>query len=217
MKAPTVITAASHAYKTGDAIQMKMADRRWCARLWCWVTRRPASMRIVQMTITVSSATTMEKLGAMPRFLFWLTARRPAREIRGERGEPYLERYYLFSVFGWRAYLHRFRTSDPDRGLHDHPWDFSISLVLAGGYRELRTYSYRILRPGSINVIRGHDYHRILLDPGREAWTLFVHGPRVKGWGFRRNGEYTPFAQTADDYPSHEWWKTAPRGRDLRT
>lgn len=29
------------------------------------------------------------------RFLLWLTDRLPAREIRGEHGEPYLERYSL--------------------------------------------------------------------------------------------------------------------------
>lgn len=217
MKTHTVTTGASHGYKTGDAIQMTMADRRWWARLWCWATRRPPPIRTVQMTITVSSATTIEKLAALPRFLFWLTARRPAREIRGEHGEPYLERYYLCSVFGWCAYIHRFLASDPDRGLHDHPWGWSMSVILTGSYSEVREGAWRRLFPGQVNVIRGHDFHRILLDQGEEAWTLFIHGPRVKGWGFRRNGEYIPFAQTKDDYPSRQWWKTAPRGRDLRT
>lgn len=156
------------------------------------------------------------KIQILHRLLLWITARLPAREIRGEHGEPYLERYYVCSLRGWRVYIHRFLASDPDRGLHDHPWDHSTSLVLAGGYRELRTYSYRILRPGHLNRIRGHDFHRILLDPGREAWTLFLHGPRTKGWGFRRNGEYTPFAEHKDDYPAARWWETAPCGRELR-
>ncbi len=152
----------------------------------------------------------------MRRLLLWLTGHLPAREIRGEHGEPYLERYSLCGAFGWRAYLHRFRASDPDRGLHDHPWGWSMSLILAGSYREVREGAVRRLFPGQVNIIRGHDFHRILLDEGEEAWTLFVHGPRVKGWGFLRNGEYRPFAKTKDDYPSHRWWKTAPRGRDLR-
>jgi hypothetical protein len=153
----------------------------------------------------------------MRRLMFWLTNRLPAREIRGEHGEPYLERYSLFGLCGWRAYIHRFRASDPDRGLHDHPWDWSISLILSGSYREVRFgEEARALRPGCINRILGHDFHRILLDHGQEAWTLFVHGPRVKGWGFWRNGIYTLFAQKKDDYPSHNWWKTAPLGRTLR-
>lgn len=193
-----------------------MNGKKWSRE--CWAMRRKP-VRTITGPIVVTSGTTVDLLalpGLMPRFLFWLTARLPAREIRGEHGEPYLERYYLFSVLGWRAYLHRFRASDPDRGLHDHPWGHSLSLVLAGGYRELRHYSYRILPPGSLNVIRGHDFHRILLDPGREAWTLFLHGPRTKGWGFWRNGVYTLFAKSKDDYPSHHWWKTAQRGQALR-
>ena len=152
----------------------------------------------------------------MTRFLLWLTARLPAREIRGEHGEPYLERYALCGLLGWRAYIHRFLTSDPDRGLHDHPWGLSVSLILAGGYSEVRAGTMRRLFPWQLNIIRGNDFHRILVDQGQEAWTLFVHGPRVKGWGFWRNGAYTLFAKTKDDYPSHHWWKTAQRGQALR-
>jgi hypothetical protein len=153
----------------------------------------------------------------MTRFLLWLTARLPAREIRGENGEPYLERYSLCGAFGWRAYIHRFRASDPDRGLHDHPWGLSFSLILAGSYRELRDGAVRRMEAGNINTIRGDDFHRILLCRGEEAWTLFLHGPRIKGWGFLRNGEYKLFAHRLDDYPARHWWKTAPRGHTLRT
>lgn len=163
----------------------------------------------------------------MKRILLWTTARLPAREICGDHGEPYLERYYLFSLFGWRAYIHRFLASDPDRGLHDHPWGRSVSLMLAGGYFEqrilphefcgVRLVGLRLLSPGGFNVIRGDDFHRILLGPGQEAWTLFVHGPRVKGWGFLRDGVYSAFATDKDDYPQQKWWKTAQSGRELRT
>jgi hypothetical protein len=70
------------------------------------------------------------------RLLLFISARRPCRFIDGERGGPYLERYYLFGAFGWHAYLHRFVDSDTDRGLHDHPWGRAVSLVLSGGYDE---------------------------------------------------------------------------------
>lgn len=150
------------------------------------------------------------------RFLFWLTDRLPAREIRGPHGEPYLERYSLGGLFGWRAYIHRFRASDPDRGLHDHPWGWSASLILTGGYSEVRAGAMRRLFPGQVNIIRGRDFHRILIDDGAEAWTLFVHGPRVKGWGFLRNGEYRPYAADKHDNPTRAWWKTAKRGRELQ-
>jgi hypothetical protein len=157
----------------------------------------------------------------MTRFLFWLTSKLPARAINGDDGEPYLERYFLCSFLGATAYIHRFVASDPDRGLHDHPWGRSLSLVLAGGYREVRRCGTkaarcRSLKPWRLNYIRGGDFHRIVLDPGKEAWTLFLHGSRKKGWGFLRNGKYTPHAQGKDDYPLRQWWATAPSGRELR-
>lgn len=139
------------------------------------------------------------------RFVFWLSGHLPCRVITGAKGEPYLERYYLFRVLGVTFYLHRFVADDPDRGLHDHPWGWSCSLVLAGGYHERRAFnldepqpylSTRTVRPWQFNVIRGDDWHRILLirDHGKpiHAWSLFAHGPRRKGWGFvnYRGGEY---------------------------
>jgi hypothetical protein len=74
----------------------------------------------------------------MKRLLEWISARRPCRLIEGDQGEPYLERYYLLGAFGWHLYLHRFVDSDPDRGLHDHPREHALSLVLSGGYDEIR-------------------------------------------------------------------------------
>lgn len=155
------------------------------------------------------------------RFLFWLTGRLPARAIDGDDGEPYLERYFLFDFLGVKAYIHRFVASDPDRGLHDHPWGRSLSLVLVGGYREVRRRGTqaarcRSLEPWRLNYIRGSDFHRIVLDPGEEAWTLFLHGARTKGWGFLINGAYRPHACDKDDYPQRAWWTTAPSGRELR-
>jgi NTP pyrophosphatase (non-canonical NTP hydrolase) len=151
------------------------------------------------------------------KFLYWLTGKLPARTINGDQGEPYLERYFLFRFFGLQAYIHRFVASDPDRGLHDHPWDWSASLILVGGYREIRAGLLpRNLRPGRLNIIRGDDFHRIVLAPGREAWTLFIHGRRTKGWGFWREGQYLPHAAGKDDYPARTWWKEAARGRELR-
>jgi hypothetical protein len=122
------------------------------------------------------------------RLLEALTARLPCRFIDGEGGEPYLERYYLGGALGWRAYLHRFVDSDPDRGLHDHPWGRALSLVLVSGYDEIREKPVadaptirRFVRPWRINWLRGDDFHRVILRGRRPAWTLFLHGPRTKG------------------------------------
>jgi hypothetical protein len=157
------------------------------------------------------------------RFLHRVTGRLPCRFIDGEQGEPYLERYYLIGAFGWHGYLHRFVASDPDRGLHDHPWSRAVSLVLTGGYDEQRPsdeeagqISTRTIRPLRLNFLRGEDFHRVVLRERRPAWTLFFHGPRVKGWGFLQGGELRSMAKDASDFRHRDWWKTAPSGGALR-
>lgn len=67
-----------------------------------------------------------------------------------------------------------------------------------------------------INIIRGTDFHRILLVPGEEAWTLFIHGPRTKGWGFLLFGGYVAAATNAEEYSSKNWRDRAPKGAQLR-
>ena len=175
----------------------------------------------------------MAILSHIETLLLRLTDRLPCRLIHGEHGEPYLERYYVAGLFGWHLYLHRFVDSDPDRGLHDHPWRRAASLVLSGGYDELRLVQRpgpgadeagvttphirkRCVRPWRLNLLRGSDYHRVVLRDGRPAWTLFVHGPRVKGWGFLRGGRYRAMAHTAAEFRHRDWWLTAPSGRVVR-
>jgi hypothetical protein len=155
--------------------------------------------------------------------LYRISARLPCRFIDGEEGEPYLERYYLFGALGWHAYLHRFVDSDPDRGLHDHPWTRAVSLVLTGGYDEHRPTGddteailVRNIRPLRLNFLRGEDFHRVVLREGRPAWTLFFHGPRVKGWGFVQEGQFRPMAREAGEFRHKDWWKKAPRGDVMR-
>jgi hypothetical protein len=155
--------------------------------------------------------------------LIRIADRLPCRFIDGEGGEPYLERYYLFGALGWHAYLHRFVDSDPDRGLHDHPWGRALSLVLAGGYEEIRgtgdgtgPAATRLVRPWRFNRLKGQDFHRVVLRGGRPAWTLFMHGPRRKGWGFVQHGVYRPMARDGGDFRHRDWWKGAPRGAQAR-
>lgn len=139
------------------------------------------------------------------RFLRWLAARLPRRDICGPHGEPYLIRYRIARVLGIGVYLHRFVADDPGRGVHDHPWPWSFGLVLDGEYLEWRACDdviptlpgstiylcSRRYGPGALNWLRGDTFHRLLLvneikvdaEPA-EVWSLFVHGPRRKGWGF---------------------------------
>ena len=121
----------------------------------------------------------------------WLqrfAANRPTRAIDSD-GQPYLRRVYVAHWGGWRVYLHKFVGSDGERWLHDHPFN-GLSVVLSGGYVEEVGGEWscpalfivsRVRR--WINFIPRHRFHRIAaVEPG--TWTLFIHTPHSKGWGF---------------------------------
>lgn len=163
----------------------------------------------------------------MRRYLIWLSDRLPVREIK-HQGAPYLERYYVATLFDyWRAYLHRFVGSDPD-GLHSHPWRWGFTVVLAGWYLEQRRFGHRVVR--WCGFVNGDTFHRVIKPEGADVWTLFIHSPRVMNWGFLRRmsmpgfvsgAEMRPatvYEEVADDVPrAHsDWWRRAPKGRDLR-
>lgn len=167
------------------------------------------------------------------RALHFLSGFLKAKAIKGPSGEPYLERYMLFRWGGHAVFLHRFLASDPDRGLHDHPWSNSMSFILCGSYLEKRLVSVggnawmkiRRLKAGMVNKIRGDDFHQVVLEPGVPAWTIFYHGPRVKSWGFAvgdrsksmEDGAYSSSSYEAmqDSNPEAPWELDAPRGRFL--
>lgn len=151
------------------------------------------------------------------------------RTIMDREGDsPYLSRHYLiggashpdgdppFDRFGnprpgtifdgalpFQLYLHKFHRGDSDMELHNHPWAWSVALVLAGGYAEERRVSvksrelsyYRVIARGvlpfSVNVIRADDFHRVTLLE-KDAWSLFLAGPKTQGWGFwsPKTGEF---------------------------
>lgn len=133
------------------------------------------------------------------RLCFAVSARLPAKVISGPDGKPFLERYHLCSLRnGSFIVLHRFVDSDPDRGFHDHPWQYGKALLLAGGYDELLVpkqdspRAERVRRsfgPLQVNSINPHQFHRVLLAPNRHAWSLFLMGPRAKPWGFLAHRE----------------------------
>jgi len=113
-----------------------------------------------------------------------------------ESSEPYLERYYLFlkdrKYFPFNVFLHKFLKGDPD-DVHDHPWPYA-TLILKGGYYEwvpeFNTEGDMVGQrrhwrgPGHFRICSATSYHRIELDPGVTAWTLFMPGPQKREWGF---------------------------------
>lgn len=127
------------------------------------------------------------------RFCSWLARRMPAYQI-DRSGGKYLTRYYLVgrrrgASREWpvNLYLHQFHADD-EKHLHNHPWAWAVSLMLAGGYNEERRgpgdrLVSRLVRPFQVNMIRGDDFHRVELVT-EDAWTLFLAGPRRQSWGF---------------------------------
>lgn len=144
---------------------------------------------------------------------------------------------------GGAVYLHHYLRSDPDRGVHDHPWDHAIAVQLAGGYFEerfagvspegLRKAIKR--RPaGRGYLLKGSDFHRVLVGTSLvspTSWSLFAHGPYRKGWGFLEDdGRYDvddgpdqpiivfrPFKNDNDG--SSKWWRDRqkhPPGREQK-
>lgn len=160
----------------------------------------------------------------LERLLMWLTSRLPMRVIN-DGNRQYLERYYLFQLLGWTFYIHRFVGSDPDRGLHDHPWPKAYSIILRGWYWEETRSGVRKVR--WFNSLTGDSFHRVVLPYWTSiydlpstvrhvpCWTLFFHREqRVKQWGFLipLEGEegafvFTPFKYTGS---VDRWWLTAP-------
>lgn len=139
-----------------------------------------------------------------------------------EADGPYLSRYYIrgrpYMADGsipWNRYgdmrpgvfwpkgpgvmLHCFHRSDNALDPHSHPWKWAVSLILSGGYDEERwdpvagKIVTRRFLPGSINVLRLDDFHRVDL-LAKECWSLFITGPRYSSWGFRlrKTGEFVP-------------------------
>lgn len=114
---------------------------------------------------------------------------KPHKEITNAEG-VYLRRWHIIPSNRWlNLYLHHFVGDDDARALHDHPW-WSVSFILRGGYWDVLPRSIMIKRrPGDIVRRSPRAAHRVQLVKNsdgskREAWTLFLTGPRVREWGF---------------------------------
>lgn len=126
--------------------------------------------------------------------------------IIGGHENPYLLRWWLTPrnrVFN--VYLHKFRRSDDDRALHDHPWLW-CSILLRGSYVEwskphagdaLRAHVERF-SAGSVRVHRARYAHRLVIDLDAECWTLFITGPRTREWGFHCPNGWVPWFKFTD-------------------
>lgn len=128
--------------------------------------------------------------------------------------EPFPERLSFLPC----TFLHHFRDSDQEEELHNHPWEKAVSFILAGGYaEERRVYAdtdsgvteTRDVRPFMFNTIRSDDFHRVSLYE-RDAWSLFIAGPKAQSWGFwsKKTGEHVHWKQ-------YRAWKSALEKRGV--
>ncbi|KKN63192.1 hypothetical protein LCGC14_0504620 [marine sediment metagenome] len=159
----------------------------------------------------------------------WLSNGLPVRIISRVDGERYLERYFLCKLWRWTFFLHRFRNSDPEEEVHDHPWN-SIAIILSGWYWEWRWLGgeEKLYVRRWFNIVKGETFHRVTLPINdSECWTLFIHAPQFKPWGFLRKMtieagkdemkfyRYIPMPKGGGEKP---WYKndSLRRGRDIR-
>ncbi len=125
--------------------------------------------------------------------------------------KKYLTRWYFFGKWfrkltDHNLFLHHFHASD-DEEFHNHRWSYGYSLILWGGYLEMRRMPIgttgfwrthvKIYRPFSIVRLDADWFHRVeLLNEKRGCWSLFLAGPFANSdWGFLRDDGTTEYAQ----------------------
>lgn len=135
-------------------------------------------------------------------------------------GPPgYMKRWHVLTLGPLvEVYLHRFEGADPDRNMHDHPWLANLTIVLSGGYTEVRPChkvdrllpeitgtEHRMITRGSVRL--GRAIHTIAkLWPTRDdgaVWTLFIGLGRWRVWGFYpRAGGFVPYSRYKEGKPT---------------
>lgn len=98
---------------------------------------------------------------------------------------PYLIRWRFETPRG-SIRLHHWLGSDDSRAFHDHPWDFT-TFVLKGGYTDKSPKGDQILRAPAVQRRSALHEHTVVPLPGG-AWTVIVTGPKIRAWGFWKNG-----------------------------
>lgn len=121
-------------------------------------------------------------------------------------GSPYLYRWHLIPQNSRaNVYFHIQVASDPERPLHDHPWD-NFSVILSGGYDELWDPApeiplgeglppiIRSFRKGDTIKRKATEAHRLILPEGIPyTMTLFSTGPKYNNWGFWYPDGFRPY------------------------
>lgn len=105
------------------------------------------------------------------------------------KGALYMRRIPILTTPWLGIRLHGIVLPDARQPLHNHPFRWWFSIVLSGGYLEIRRVrggpaSVCSYARGDRNCMIGPGtFHRIESVRPR-TWTLFVHGKRITRWGF---------------------------------
>lgn len=105
----------------------------------------------------------------------------------------YIVRLHVVKTPWFAICVHWLNKVDPEPFLHDHPVTF-LSLILRGGYGELRKDGYHyhrwynfiratILDPHTINFVQPHTV------------TLALMGPKIRDWGYHTPKGWVPWKQ----------------------
>lgn len=136
------------------------------------------------------------------------TWRDPDLIITAKNGRPFLYRWHLIPRYATKAnvYLHVQCQSDPDRPMHDHPYD-NCSVLLAGRYTELldttpektgHTEDLYHRGPGDVIWRKAEWAHRIVLPKGVPySISIFTTGPPRRVWGFHASSGFLPHTEYA--------------------
>jgi hypothetical protein len=100
---------------------------------------------------------------------------------------PYVRRWKLEIPHLGSLRVHHWTGPDDDRAHHDHPWPF-ITLVIKGDYDDHSPAGIDRLHAGSVRFRRAEYKHYVI--PAPEAWTVLVTGPKVRSWGFWKDGKF---------------------------
>ncbi len=124
----------------------------------------------------------------MNRLFGYLFNKLPGVDIVSTNGDTILKRRYILNSKYLGIFLHQIVSADEDPNIfHDHPWEWSFSIILSGSYGEeiLTEKEDKIFRKISyFNFISKDTFHRIVSVSPSKPITLFVRGKKSKNDGF---------------------------------
>jgi hypothetical protein len=89
-----------------------------------------------------------------------------------------VDRWYIFSLWGFALFGHKIHHDEEKDVYHNHPWS-GISLIF-GSYCEEKLGDIPKIK-WIFNFIRAKTFHRVTL-PNGPVWTLFFHFRRSNRW-----------------------------------